>query len=110
MTEPSSLVVIDLARWVGPTGPEADRLDAARLELRDSGLDEAIGETAVRLARLARLGPHLVLAPSPALLELVAEEQRVTEGLHQRAVLAGAGSAFAAADAAFLPSLADFLR
>jgi hypothetical protein len=82
----------------------------ASLRGRLVGVDEAIAQTAVRLARLRRCGPHLAIAPTPALLELEAEEQAVSEGLNQRAVLAGARSAFAAADAAFLPSLGDFLR
>ena len=80
------------------------------LHLRVCGVDEAIADTAVRLARLSRSGPRLALAPTPALLEIEAEEQLVNDGLRQRAALAGAHSAFAAADAAFLPSLADFLR
>ena len=80
------------------------------LRLRVSFVAEAIAETAVGLARLKRSGPHLSVAKDAALAELEADERLVYEELRRRTAQAGADSAYAAADGAFLPSLSDFLR
>jgi hypothetical protein len=80
------------------------------LRLRVSFVAQALAETAVGLARLRRSGPHLSVAKDPTILELEADEALVDEELRRRTAQAGADSAYAAADAAFLPSLSDFLR
>ena len=80
------------------------------LRLRVSFVAEAIAETAVGLARLRRSGPHLAIAKDAALLELEDDERLVYDELRRRTAQAGADSAYAAADGAFLPSLSDFLR
>ncbi len=78
------------------------------LRLRVSFVAEAIAETAVGLARLRR--SVTALPKDAALLELEADEQLMYEELRRRTARAGADSAYAAADAAFLPSLSDFLK
>ena len=83
------------------------------LRLRLSFVAEAIAATAVGLSRLQRSDPqHLTLASTAPCVDaqLVADEDAVHQELRRRAALAGAGSAYAAADGVFLPSLSDFLR
>ena len=81
------------------------------LRLRMAAMAEAIGSNAVALSRLDRPAPPaLALAPSPEVAAFAAAEAAVDEELRRRTAKAGADSAYAAADAVFLPSLADFLR
>ncbi|MDX6245788.1 MAG: hypothetical protein QOE76_3511 [Frankiales bacterium] len=94
-------------------GEEWSRLAALvpTLRLRMSAVSEAIAETAVRLGRIRRgTAPPLALAPSPEVAAFALEEQAVADELRRRTAKAGADSAYAAADAAFVPSLGDFLR
>jgi hypothetical protein len=92
-------------------GEEWGRLVAllAPLRLRVALVCEAMADTAVRLNRLQRSGPALALAPSPEVAAFEAEEDLVNDELRRRTAKAGADSAYAAADGAFLPSLAEFL-
>lgn len=81
------------------------------LRLRVSAVNEAIAGTAVQLHRLDRgTAPTLALAPSAELAAFAREETAVADELRRRTAKAGADSAYAAADAAFLPSLTDFLQ
>jgi hypothetical protein len=94
-------------------GEEWSRLGAVSvtLRLRLTAVSEAIAETAVRLGRLRRgTAPALTLAPSAEVATFAREEEAVADELRRRTAKAGADSAYAAADDAFLPSLSDFLR
>jgi hypothetical protein len=94
-------------------GEEWTRLVAVSmtLRLRLTAVSEAIADTAVRLSRIRRGGaPALTLAPSAEVAAFAREEEAVADELRRRTAKAGADSAYAAADDAFLPSLSDFLR
>ncbi|MDX6221826.1 MAG: hypothetical protein QOD91_880 [Frankiales bacterium] len=94
-------------------GEEWARLGALlpTLRVRISAVTEAIAGTAVLLRRLDRgTARALALAPSPEVAAFAREEAAVADELRRRTAKAGADSAYAAADAAFLPSLADFLQ
>ncbi|MDX6257506.1 MAG: hypothetical protein QOJ11_3840 [Frankiales bacterium] len=81
------------------------------LRLRISAVTEAIAGNAVQLRRLDRAtAPPLALAPSPEVAAFAREETAVADELRRRTAKAGADSAYAAADGAFLPSLSDFLQ
>jgi hypothetical protein len=93
-------------------GEQWDRLAALLPALRNrvARASEALAELAVRASRLERGGrPTLTAVPSSSEPSFAAEAMALDDELRRWTTKAGAQSAYAAADGAFLPSLAAFL-
>lgn len=93
-------------------GDDWGRLAALLPTLRNrvARVSEELAEVAVRAARLERRsGPALAAVTSLSEQAFAAEAAALDDELRRHTTRIGADSAYVAADATFLPSLADFL-